>query len=110
MTREDRPEILDADDVPDQVASPAYRDLARIHWWLGDTECIVRAIRRDRLPVRKILDVGCATGSVLNDVGRRVGAEGVGVDLNPRPSIAAAVPIFKADAVRDALPAADVAY
>ena len=107
MLRQQRPEILDATDVPDHLARRAYRDLARIHWWLGDTASILREIRRDRLPVRRILDVGCGTGAVLKYIRGKLDAEVLGVDLNPRP---ASVSILKADAVRDRLPCVDVAY
>jgi len=110
MDRENETEILDADGVPDELAKRAYRDLARIHWWLGDTQFVIRAIRTDPTPVRRILDVGCGIGSVLENVCRKLGVEGLGVDLNPRLSITTAVPIFQADAVRDSLPPVDVAF
>lgn len=110
MTRENRSEILDEPDVSDDLVSRAYRDLAGIHRWLGDTRLICRAIRRDPLPVRRILDVGCATGLVLEDLRRKLGVEAIGVDLAPRPSIASSVEILQADAVRDRLPRADVAF
>lgn len=107
MLRQQRPEILDAADVPDHLARRAYRDLARIHWWLGDTASILREIRRDRLPVRRVLDVGCGTGAVLKYIRGKLDVEVLGVDLNPRPG---SVSILKADAVRDRLPCVDVAY
>ena len=110
MERQSLSEILDSPGLPDLAIARAYRDIARIHRWLGDTNYIVRAIRRDPLPVRRIMDIGCATGLVLNDVQCRIGAEGIGVEINPHPSIAAPVTIVKADARRDALPAADIAY
>ncbi|MBZ5577724.1 MAG: methyltransferase domain-containing protein [Acidobacteriia bacterium] len=110
MRRDDQPEILDAADVPDSVARLAYRDLARIHRWLGDTAFVLRRIRQDTLPVHRILDVGCGSGAVSEHVRRKLGIEVLGVDLNPRLSAAAMVPILKADAVRDTLPRADVAY
>ncbi len=110
MIRKNTTEILDHDGVPDRLVQRAYRDLARIHRWLGDTNLIVRAISQDPLPVHRILDVGCATGLVLEEVGRRLGVEVVGVDINPHPRIAAPVPILRADAMCDPLPFADVAF
>lgn len=88
----------------------AYRDLARIHRWLGDTNCVIRAIRNDPLPVRRVLDVGCATGSVLEHIRRKLNVDAVGVDLSPHPKLSGSVPILRADAVRDPLPWADVAF
>jgi SAM-dependent methyltransferase len=76
---------------------------------LGDTGAIVRAIRRDSLPVRRVLDVGCATGMVLAEIGERLNVEVIGVDLDPRPSISS-VPVVRADAIRERLPDADVAF
>ena len=110
MQREYEPEILDAPDVPDALARRAYGDLARIHHWLGDTQFIIGAIRQNPWPVRRILDVGCATGLVSEDVRRKLGVEAFGVDLNPRESVGASVPMIQADAVRDSLPCADVAF
>ena len=110
MVRKNVSEILDQGSLPEELVERAYRDLAGIHHWLGDTRFMVNAIRRDPLPVRRILDVGCATGLVLEEIGRRLGVEVVGADLDPHPSIAAPVPIVKANAVRDELPSADVAF
>jgi SAM-dependent methyltransferase len=108
--RDNATEILDADNVPEALARRAFRDLARIHWWLGDTHCVIRAIRGDPMPVRRILDVGCGMGSVLENVRRKLGVEAVGVDLKPRHSIYTDIPILQADAIRDSLPSADVAF
>jgi SAM-dependent methyltransferase len=110
MIRKNETEILDRNGVPDELVARAYRDLARIHRWLGDTNAIVRAISQDPLPVRRILDVGCATGLVLHEVQRRLGVDVIGVDINPHPCIAAPVPILQADARCDPLPVADVAF
>ena len=110
MERKPLTEILDGPGLPDEVIQKAYRDIARIHHWLGDTDYVVRAIRRDPLPARSIMDIGCATGLVLEDVQRRLGVKGVGVEINPHQLIAAPVTIVKADARRDYLPKADVAY
>jgi SAM-dependent methyltransferase len=110
MQRENVPEILDAPDVPDEQARRAYRDLARIHHWLGDTEYIIGAIRQNPWPVRRILDVGCATGLVSDHIRRRLGVEAFGVDLHPRKASGISVSMIQADAVRDSLPYADVAF
>lgn len=103
-------EILDRPDVPDEVASRAYGDLTKIHRYLGDTAYIVKAIRRDPLPVRSVLDIGCATGGVLREIRNKLGVEGVGVDLVPRGPKDHQHPIIKADAIRDPLPKADLAF
>ena len=108
--RKNESEILDQDGVPEELVERAYRDLARIHHWLGDTRFIVNAIRRDPQPVHRVLDVGCATGLVLKELERRLGVEVIGAEINPHPSIAAPVPIVKANAVHDPLPSVDVAF
>lgn len=110
MIRDNEAEILDQNGVPAALVERAYRDLGRIHHWLGDTRFIVDAIRQDPLPVHRILDVGCATGLVLEEVGRRLGVEVIGADIRPHPTIAAQVPIVQADALCDSLPLADVAF
>ncbi len=108
MKRENGPELLERGDLPDEVTERAYRDLAKIHRWLGDTSCILRAIRRDPYPVRRILDVGCGAGFVMKEVRDILGADVVGVDI--KPTILAECAIYQADAVYEPLPSADVAY
>jgi 2-polyprenyl-3-methyl-5-hydroxy-6-metoxy-1,4-benzoquinol methylase len=110
VTRSREREILDERGVPDELVQRGYRDLAAIHRWLGDERVILDAIRRDPLPVRRILDVGCATGLVTARVARKLGVEAVGSDIRPRPRIPAPVLIVEADACRDPLPYADVAF
>lgn len=103
-------EILDAGNVSDELVDRAYRDLTRIHRFLGDTRTIISAARRDSQPVRRILDIGCARGGVLRHVQRRLGAEAIGVDLNPPAQADTPFPIIRADAIRDPLPFADLAF
>jgi SAM-dependent methyltransferase len=103
-------EILDGPGVPEHSIDRAYRDLTRIHRVLGDTAALIRALRRDPMPVRRILDVGCARGGVLAEIQRRLRVDAIGVDLCPPANPAVAFPILKADAVRDTLPTADVAF
>ena len=93
MERQNETEILDGEDVPNDHATRAYGQLARIHGLIGDTAFVVRAIRRDSLPVCRILDIGCATGLVAEEVHRKLGVEVIGVDLNPRGSLGVRVPI-----------------
>src|ERR1700689_3532072 len=109
MVRVSETEILDDPEVPDELVERAYRDMAAIHRWLGDVRFVMSAIRRDPLPVGRVLDVGCGTGLVTQRVGRALGVEMVGVDIRPRPRVSASIPIVQADACVDPLPPADVA-
>jgi SAM-dependent methyltransferase len=110
MVRTDETEILDDPNLPDDVVQRAFRDIAGIHRFLGDTRAIVKAIDSDPAPVRRILDVGCGTGVVLKHVGDALHVDAVGADIRPRPRVSASVPIVMADACRDPLPDADIAY
>ena len=110
MIRRNEGEILDRPYLPDELVQRAYRDIAAIHGWLGDVRFMIGAIRRDPLPVRRILDVGCATGLVLQQIGRKLGVEVLGADIQPHPAVAAPIPIVRADACLDPLPVADVAF
>jgi SAM-dependent methyltransferase len=110
MLRTDETEILDDPSLPDDMVERAYRDIAAIHRWLGDTRLITRAIRRDSMPVRRILDVGCGTGLALKRIGDALNVEIVGADIRTRPRISGRVPIIQADACCEPLPPADVAF
>lgn len=110
MLRSCETEILDRPGVPEAQAARAYRDLTRLHRYLGDTASLVSAVRSDPLPVRRILDVGCGQGGVLHELRQRLRVEVLGVDLNPLAVAGADVPILLADAVIDPLPKADVAF
>jgi 2-polyprenyl-3-methyl-5-hydroxy-6-metoxy-1,4-benzoquinol methylase len=110
VIRENRSEILEQAGISSRLVERAYRDLALVHRWMGDTRFVIGAIRRDPLPVRRVLDVGCGTGIVLEQVRRALGVRAVGVDLRLYPRIATPVPILQANASCDSLPRADVAY
>ena len=110
MQRSFQTESLERDEIPEEQVARAHRDLTRIHRLLGDTRAIVSALRRDPLPVRRVLDVGCGRGGVLRHVRTELGVEVVGVDLQRPANTAWPVSIIRADAVRDCLPSADVAF
>ena len=109
MQRSFEEEILDGGGLPAETVDRVHRGLSLTHKLLGNHAAVLRAIRRDRQPVRRVLDIGCGHGALLEIVRRETGAEVVGVDLSPPQCGARAFPILKRDAVRDALPAADVA-
>ena len=83
MERSFEPELLDTEAFPDAVVARAYRDLTRLHRFLGHTPALIRAIRRDPLPVRRVLDIGCGHGAVLAEIRDRLGVEVIGADLRP---------------------------
>jgi SAM-dependent methyltransferase len=110
MNRIDEIELLEDPRVPDTAAARAYRDMESIHRWLGDVRFVIDALRREPLPVRKVLDVGCGPGLVLHRISRALEVEALGVDVKPRKTICAPVKIIRANACRDSLPRADVAF
>jgi SAM-dependent methyltransferase len=109
MHRESGIEIMDREDLPEELLARIHRDLDRIHRLLGNTAVLVSALRRDPIPVKRVLDVGCGYGGVLKEVRRRMGVEVIGVDLRPPKSRSVSFPILRADAATDPLPEADVA-
>ena len=100
-------EILDDPGVPEHVVLQAYRQLHTMHRWLGNTAAVLRLLRRDPIPVRTVLDIGCGHGALLLEIRRRLGAEVIGLDL--RPPAAAPVPILTANAITEPQPRADIA-
>jgi len=108
MQRSLNPEILDGNNVPEELVARAYRELTIIHRLLGDTRYLVRALRRDPLPVRRVLDIGCGRGGVLEEVTHTLGIDGIGIDISLPAT--GSTRIRKADAIRDPLPQADVAF
>src|SRR5262245_6940696 len=102
-------EIIDSPDLPDEVMRDVHRDLPRTHRWLGNTGAIISALKRDPLPICRVLDIGCGEGGLLLEIRRRLRAEVIGVDLRAPTRRETAVPIVQADAVRARLPESDVA-
>jgi SAM-dependent methyltransferase len=86
----------------------AHRRLSQTHSLLGNHAAILRALRCDGT-ARRVLDIGCGHGGLLKKVRRQMGVEVLGVDLRPPEGDAGEFPILKLDAVREALPRADVA-
>ena len=109
MQRSFTEEILDGDGLPPEVMDRAHRKLSMTHSLLGNHAAILRALRREGKESRRILDIGCGHGALLEKVRRQMGVEVLGVDLRPPEGGARKFPILKLDAVREALPRADVA-
>jgi SAM-dependent methyltransferase len=101
-------EILDSLPLSEKELARAYRDLARLHGWLGNTVDIQRRIAADPLPVSRIMDIGCGHGALLADLRRKLHIDVIGIDLRRAPA-GAPVPIIAANGVTDPLPRADIA-
>ena len=107
MIRSSEVEIMDGDGLADDLIERTHRQLNWVNGFIGNTAAILRALRSDPLPVKRVLDIGCGHGGLLLEIRRKLNLEVVGVDLKP-PS-GAAVEIVRADATCDPLPPADVA-
>ncbi len=107
MQRSFDSEILDGEGVPPDVVERAHRGLRLTHTLLGNRAAILRALRRDGPPIRRVLDVGCGHGSMLVHIRSRLSIDVIGADLKPPAN--PPVPIVRADVTQDPLPQADVA-
>jgi 2-polyprenyl-3-methyl-5-hydroxy-6-metoxy-1,4-benzoquinol methylase len=101
------PELMDSPDVRGPVLDKFHRDLNFVNKCLGTFPTIERFVRNDDKPVRKIIDIGCGGGALLEYLQRRLGADVIGIDKKPPEK--ANVPIIAADAVTERLPEADIA-
>jgi 2-polyprenyl-3-methyl-5-hydroxy-6-metoxy-1,4-benzoquinol methylase len=98
---------MDSPDVRGPVLDKFHRDLNFVNKCLGTFPTIERFVRNDDKPVRKIIDIGCGGGALLEYLQRRLGADVIGIDKKPPEK--ANVPIIAADAVTERLPEADIA-
>jgi SAM-dependent methyltransferase len=98
---------MDSPDVKGPVLDKFHRDLNFVNKCLGTFPTIERFIRKEDRPVRRILDIGCGGGALLEYLQLRLGVEVVGVDKKPPET--AKVRIIAADAVTERLPDADIA-
>jgi 2-polyprenyl-3-methyl-5-hydroxy-6-metoxy-1,4-benzoquinol methylase len=103
-------EILDGDGVNDEDVAQSYRELRAVHRWLGNTSTVIRLLKQANTvtPIRRVLDIGCGQGALLEEIRKRLGVDVVGLDTRPAPA-AVSVPILAGNAIVDSLPLADVA-
>src|SRR5947207_11699223 len=101
-------EFIEHPGLPDELMRDVHRDLTRTHRWLGNTAAIISALKRDPLPVRRVLDIGCGNGGLLLAIRSKLRADVIGVELRaPSPNLTT-IPIVEANAVRSPLPDSDV--
>ena len=105
MDRTDHEELLEDPSLPEEVVATAYVDLARTQRFLGNYAAILKRVREAR--PRRVLDIGCGQGALLEEIREKLDVEVTGFDL--RPCDRAKVPIVTGNAAVDPLPEADVA-
>jgi len=98
---------MDSPEINGPVLETFHRDLILVNKALGTFPTIERFLRQSDPPVRKVIDIGCGSGALLDHLRRRMNVEVLGVDLKPWPM--AAVPVVTANAITEPLPDADAA-
>ncbi len=98
---------MDSPDVKGPVLAKFHRDLDFINKCLGTFPTIERLVRNDDKPVRRVIDIGCGGGALLEHLHERLGVEVIGIDLKPPENTR--VPVIAAEAATAPLPEADVA-
>jgi SAM-dependent methyltransferase len=98
---------MDSPDIAPELLTRFHHDLVTVHRLLGTYRTVARFLRADPLPIRRVLDIGCGGGDLLQYLQAKLGVDVVGID--PRPGPADGVEIVAGDALRDPLPEADVA-
>ncbi|MGA2715657.1 MAG: methyltransferase domain-containing protein [Bryobacteraceae bacterium] len=107
MIRSLEPELMDSPDITGSILDKFHCDLNFVHKCLGTFPTIERFIRNDDRPVRRVIDIGCGGGALLEYLRRYLGVEVIGIDRKPPGT--ANVPMIAADAVTEPLPEADIA-
>ena len=98
---------MDSPEITGPVLDKFHRDLHFVNKCLGTFPTIERFIKKGDEPVRRVIDIGCGGGALLEYLRERMGVEVTGIDLKPPDH--AKVPVIAADAVTARLPEADVA-
>jgi len=109
MNRSLDPEIIDDPDLPEETLTLVYKDLIWTHRFLGNIRALLSELARHTQPLRQVLDIGCGRGELLLEIQRKIKVEAVGVELRVPRTFSLVIRIVQADAVRDPLPACDVA-
>ncbi len=101
-------ELLEDPSLSDEIVAQSYRELARTQRLLGNTAAVLRHLQAGEYPVRKVLDIGCGQGALLDEIRSKFDVEVIGFDIRPAPQ-STSVPIVTGNAVVDPLPVADIA-
>ncbi len=107
MRRSLSPEIMDDPKVSESMMETFHRDLNVVNTLLGNMRVIVKRLRRH--PPASVLDIGCGSGALLNEIRKEFRIAVTGVDLRVPARDSYGIPILAADATRDPLPHADCA-